>query len=986
MEKIKSILSPGKQVEDEILYGSGRGGQYEHTGREAPGSTGGYYGGTGGESQIYDRERDSIPSQPSSVQEYGKTEEEYARAEKERAAKTKVAREQSAAEKEKFYRAGDEKAAREEKQARHKKSHSGEHKESRNPYTQQALDPRLGGAEESTAARNGQPPAYAAAAAPTDATRTADTARTTQGYEREDTAGHGGKGAAAAGLVGAAGAAGAAGVAGSSRQQGQVKAIPLETDSPHGEVVGRTVSGHHTVERTASGQYRTRLASIIDPNYGGGVNKPENAYEHTPGGGGAYEADEFHGRESRVASVTLPGGQKYTDPEADENYGLGYTSNRPSGVAYTTPAGSGYGEGSGRSMPGAYEHGDYGRQTQPQVATTKSEATRALSGDETGHRGVGTGAAVGAGVAGAAVADAGFEGTKADRAHPQSVEDPAYRTSRSHAPDDPVYKTHPTKTEETTTTTTTQKADKSAKKAASKAAPAQRADEAAYTKPPPAKYGDVDVPPGNDYGKGVKDPRYGLPMAAAGISAEEAAALRRNEANVARPSTADRDYAAQPTAASQQYATQPTTQAQQQAAKTTPTKEEKPSRRSSILGFLHLGKDKDKKRHSKEEKRLSDTQRQSYTDRTGTAAGVAPVPGSVTRHDEPTSDLAYRNRMPSTADAPAFTGGLVAPNGAPLKGASAANADSSAWAKSTERDIMDRGGMGQGASGAGGATNQAAYGGAGTTNQSAYGSGIDESYANEPSATGATQKSGSHGVATTGGAIAAGAAAGGLAAGGMRGSQAKEGVASDYNMQSAQDKGAPTNDALYDQVSPHSSAANKKAQETSHKTKETKTNHTKETKSNNHKSHGHKEKNSVAYAGSGDAQARDAAYGGYENDALVGNAAQGGYGSSPQATQATEATKAAKAGGYDTYGNGAESNSAAYGGKETQASDAAYGNGGYSGQGADETAFGDEAYVGGEGNGVTRHGTTKVAERAGHHVLHKDPPASHPAAAAAGLE
>ena len=423
----------------------------------------------------------------------------------------------------------------------HHKQRSGEHKESRNPYTQQAVDPRLGGGakESKIAAHNAQAQAIGAGYSPPPAIKTA------QGYDRESAAGRGSQGAAAAGLVGAAGGAGAAGAAGTTAKSATI--VPLETDSPHGEVVGRTISGHHTVERTASGQYRTRLASIIDPNYGGGVKTSESAYEHTPGGGGAYTADKFHKREPRVASITLPNGTKYIDPKAAEDYGLGYKH----------PAG-------------------YGAQGQPQVATTKSEADHALSGDQAGYKGAGV---VGAGVAGAAVADAGYEGTKTDRAHPRDVDDPAYRTSRAQGAEE------------------TYEADKAAKKSVAQAAPApaERLDESAYAaKSTAAKYGGVDVPPGNDYGKGVKDPRYGLPMAAAGISAEEAAALRRNEANVARasqgqayasrPTTAEQDSAAQPAAAGQAYGTQHATQAEQQAAKH--AKEEKPSRRSSILGFL----------------------------------------------------------------------------------------------------------------------------------------------------------------------------------------------------------------------------------------------------------------------------------------------------------------------------------------------------------------------------------------------------------------
>lgn len=375
------------------------------------------------------------------------------------------------------------------------------------------------------------------------------------------------------------------------------------------------------------------------------------------------------------------------------------------------------------------------------------------------------------------------------------------------------------------------------------------------------------------------------------------------------------------------------------------------------------------------------------------------MPGATAGHG--TTDLAYRDRMPSTADAPAFTGGLVAPNGAPLKGpSSAGNADSSSWAKSTEREVMDRGGMAQGTQGGGaakqaayggaggGAANQAAYGG-GATNQPAYGTGIDESYANEPTTgaagTGATQgtaqKSGSQKVATTGGAIAAGAAAGGLAAGGARGSQANEGVASDYNMQHAQDRGAPA-DAHYDQVSPRSSAAaNKKAQAANHTS-----NGSKEAKST-HKSHSHKEKNNTAYAGS-DAQTRDAAY-----DDQV---APGGYGSNVPTSANGAQSGGAAYGGKETLasnaaygGNAAPSGNAAYGGNTAQSGDPGHGNssggGGEVAQNPVEAAFANEDYVG-NGNGVSRHGTAKVAERAGHHVLHKDPPASHPAAAVVGVE
>lgn len=322
--------------------------------------------------------------------------------------------------------------------------------------------------------------------------------------------------------------------------------------------------------------------------------------------------------------------------------------------------------------------------------------------------------------------------------------------------------------------------------------------------------------------------------------------------------------------------------------------------------------------------------------------------------------LAYRDRQASTADAPAFTGGLVGRNGAPLTGPSGGNADSSAWAKSTEREVMDKGGMGQGYGGGGGAGNQAGYG-----------TGIDESYSSGTAGTGATQgqKSGP-GVATTGGAIAAGAAAGGLATNGTHGQQAHQGIAHDYSMQSAQDRGAPK-DILYDQVSPRSS----KAQEVSHKTND---NHWKDPKSDN-RSHSLIKDSSAntAYAGS-DAPTRDTAPSSYGG---------GGHNANVPA--------------YNTYGDTGANSTAVYGGTETRASNAAYGGGGtqpsiagygdkiYGGGGTEnpnETAFGNEAYVGGEGNGVSRHGTTKVAERAGHSVLHKDPPASHPAAAMAGVE
>lgn len=334
--------------------------------------------------------------------------------------------------------------------------------------------------------------------------------------------------------------------------------------------------------------------------------------------------------------------------------------------------------------------------------------------------------------------------------------------------------------------------------------------------------------------------------------------------------------------------------------------------------------------------------------------------GGHAGHNE-AAGLAYRDRQASTADAPAFTGGLVGPNGAPLTGPSGGNADSSAWAKSTQKEVMDKGGMGQG------------YGG-GAGNQAGYGTGIDESYPSGTTGTGAAQgQTSGPGVATTGGAIAAGAAAGGLAANGTHGAQVHQGIAHDYSMESAQGRGAPVKDILYDQVSPRSS----KAQTVSH---ETNGNHWQDPKSDN-RSHSLMKDSSAntAYAGS-EAPTRDAA--------------QASYGGAGQPANANIPA-------YNTYGDTGANSTAAYGGKETQASNAAYGGTGtqpsiagygdkiYGGGGtenANEAAFGNEAYVGGEGNGVSRHGTTKVVERAGHSLLHKDPPASHPAAAMAGVE
>jgi hypothetical protein len=94
---------------------------------------------------------------------------------------------------------------------------------------------------------------------------------------------------------------------------------------------------------------------------------------------------------------------------------------------------------------------------------------------------------------------------------------------------------------------------------------------------------------------------------------------------------------------------------------------------------------------------------------------------------------------------------------------------------------------------------------------------------------------------------------------------------------------------------------------------------------------------------------------------------------------------------YDTYGNEMQA-SDAYGGKETLASDAAYGRNtahnsnpvysGNDGQG-DYAAYGNGDGRASPAAGLSRN-STKTAKRGGHHVLHKDPPVHHPAAAMAG--
>src|SRR5690349_211030 len=91
-----------------------------------------------------------------------------------------------------------------------------------------------------------------------------------------------------------------------------------------------------------------------------------------------------------------------------------------------------------------------------------------------------------------------------------------------------------------------------------------------------------------------------------------------------------------------------------------------------------LDKVKPKKKSSKdEEQHIADRQRQSYTDRSGEAPIGTAAAGGYTGQQTtvPTtmgsrnmsSDLAYRTRLPSTADAPAFTGSFVGPNGEPIK-------------------------------------------------------------------------------------------------------------------------------------------------------------------------------------------------------------------------------------------------------------------------------------------------------------------------------
>ena len=228
------------------------------------------------------------------------------------------------------------------------------------------------------------------------------------------------------------------------------------------------------------------------------------------------------------------------------------------------------------------------------------------------------------------------------------------------------------------------------------------------------------------------------------------------------------------------------------------------------------------------------------------------------------ADLAYRARQPSMADAPAFTGGLVGPNGAPLEGVPA---DSHTATKTAERHFLDQG-------------KTAPRGYSGTTQEAYYGGGvgIDEQYADE-TAGGMTGTGAAPGETAARKSTSHEATAGGMATTGMHASQQPhEGVASDYDLQGAGRMGGAPDDVLYDQVSPRTLTTNgTKAARTSHTT------------------------NGNEVPGS------NAAYGSRGNEAQAGNAPYGAYGNEAQ-------------GGNAAFGN------EAYGGKETQASNAAYGN------------------------------------------------------------
>lgn len=182
----------------------------------------------------------------------------------------------------------------------------------------------------------------------------------------------------------------------------------------------------------------------------------------------------------------------------------------------------------------------------------------------------------------------------------------------------------------------------------------------------------VELPRGNQYGQDVEDPRYGLPMAAAGVTAAEAEQIRHGHHDGGlRTQQAPHDK-------------------QHGAHKDTTTHDTTQKKSHGLLGFLH--RDKNKK-YTKEEEAEFDRQEREHNSRhglTGAGAGVAgagvngaayeaeknkplsPNPAQAqtgTRYNQGQEiNLADRTRHTGdTTSAPAYSCGMVDAQGKPIR-------------------------------------------------------------------------------------------------------------------------------------------------------------------------------------------------------------------------------------------------------------------------------------------------------------------------------
>lgn len=177
----------------------------------------------------------------------------------------------------------------------------------------------------------------------------------------------------------------------------------------------------------------------------------------------------------------------------------------------------------------------------------------------------------------------------------------------------------------------------------------------------------VELPRGNQYGQDVKDPRYGLPMAAAGVTATEAEQIRHGHHDgglTTQQAPYDKHHGAHKDAT-----THETTQ----------------KKSHGLLGLLH--RDKNKK-YTKEEEAEFDRQEREHNSRHGLAgagtgvAGAAyeaeknkPLPPNPAQAQTGTGynqgqemNLADRTRHTgATTSAPAYSGGMVDAQGNPTR-------------------------------------------------------------------------------------------------------------------------------------------------------------------------------------------------------------------------------------------------------------------------------------------------------------------------------